>query len=198
MKKVSNSKSLANQTSYDTDCTTLILLRNNLYETTYVNTRKIHMTIIKIVFILMIQDDVKLSPWIKGGLLIPRSSLRFRPKLTKPENSNLHGYELHSEKKGEKGNFFPVYLGLVFVFICLSFPFHSLPVFLFPRSSVRFRQKLKNPENSNLHGFELHIPSSKGINLLLQVIIHQSFPFFTCLFCNLCCFLSKLPIFFLV
>ena len=25
-----------------------------------------------------------------------------------------------------------------------------------------FRQKLKNPENSKLHGFEFHRPSSKG------------------------------------
>ena len=38
------------------------------------------------------------------------------------------------------------------------------------RSPVRFRQKLKKTENSNLHGFELHRPSSKGTKLLLQVI----------------------------
>jgi len=41
---------------------------------------------------------------------------------------------------------------------------------LIPRSSVRFRQKLKKIENSNLHGFELHRPSSKGTKLLLQAI----------------------------
>ena len=39
------------------------------------------------------------------------------------------------------------------------------------RSSVRFRQKLKNKTvNSNLQGFEVHRPSSKGTKLLLQVI----------------------------
>ena len=38
------------------------------------------------------------------------------------------------------------------------------------RSSVSFRQKLKKTENSNLHGFEVHRPSSKGTKLLLQVI----------------------------
>ena len=46
------------------------------------------------------------------------------------------------------------------------------------RSSVRFRQKLKKTENSNLHGFEVHRPSSKGTKLLLQVIkaiINQGF-----------------------
>ena len=41
---------------------------------------------------------------------------------------------------------------------------------LIPRSSVRSRQKLKKPENSNLHGFDLHRPSNKGTKLLLQVI----------------------------
>ena len=44
-----------------------------------------------------------------------------------------------------------------------------------PRSSVRFRRKLK--KNLNLHGFDLHRPSSKGTKLLLQVIkasINQS------------------------
>ena len=41
---------------------------------------------------------------------------------------------------------------------------------LIPRSSDRFRQKLKKIGNSNLHGFELHRPSSKGNKLLLQVI----------------------------
>ena len=48
---------------------------------------------------------------------------------------------------------------------------------LIPRSSVRFQQKLTKPENSNLHGFELHRPSSKSSKLLLQVInaiINQS------------------------
>ena len=39
-----------------------------------------------------------------------------------------------------------------------------------PRSSVRFRQKTQNPENSNLYGFEVHRPSSKGTKLLFQVI----------------------------
>ena len=39
-----------------------------------------------------------------------------------------------------------------------------------PRSSVRFPQKLKKTKNSNLHGFELHRPSSKGIKSLFQVI----------------------------
>ena len=38
------------------------------------------------------------------------------------------------------------------------------------RSSVQFRQKIQKTENSNLHGFELHRPSSKGTKLLLQVI----------------------------
>ena len=38
-----------------------------------------------------------------------------------------------------------------------------------PRLSVRFRQKLIKPENSNLHGFEVHRPSSKGTKLLFQV-----------------------------
>ena len=38
------------------------------------------------------------------------------------------------------------------------------------RTSVRFRQKLKKTENSNLHGFEIHRPWSKGTKLLLQVI----------------------------
>ena len=37
-----------------------------------------------------------------------------------------------------------------------------------PRSSVRFR--LKNPDNSNSHEFELHRPSNKGTKLLLKVI----------------------------
>ena len=37
------------------------------------------------------------------------------------------------------------------------------------RSSVRFRQKLKKTENSNLYGFEVHRPSNKGTKLLLQV-----------------------------
>ena len=41
---------------------------------------------------------------------------------------------------------------------------------LIPRSSVRFRQKLKKPENLNLHRFELERPSSKGTKLLLQII----------------------------
>jgi len=41
---------------------------------------------------------------------------------------------------------------------------------LVPRSSVRFRQNPKKTENSNLHGFELHRPSNKGIELLFQVI----------------------------
>jgi len=43
--------------------------------------------------------------------------------------------------------------------------FHTLTgLLLFPTSSVRFLQKLKNPdsENPHLHGFELHRPSSKG------------------------------------
>jgi len=35
---------------------------------------------------------------------------------------------------------------------------------------VRFRQKLKKPGNSNLHGFELYRPSNKGTKLRLQVI----------------------------
>ena len=30
--------------------------------------------------------------------------------------------------------------------------------------------KTQNPENSNLHGFEVHRPSSKGTQLLFQVI----------------------------
>jgi len=30
--------------------------------------------------------------------------------------------------------------------------------------------KTENPENSHLHGFDLHIPSSEGTKLLLQVI----------------------------
>jgi len=38
-----------------------------------------------------------------------------------------------------------------------------------PRSLIQFVQKLKN-EKSNLHGFELHRPSSKGTQLLFQVI----------------------------
>ena len=38
-----------------------------------------------------------------------------------------------------------------------------------PRSSVRIRQNSKN-ENSNLHGFEVHRLSSKGTQLLFQVI----------------------------
>ena len=38
------------------------------------------------------------------------------------------------------------------------------------RSSVRFRQKLKKTEKSNLHGFEVPRPSNKGTKLLLQVI----------------------------
>ena len=41
------------------------------------------------------------------------------------------------------------------------------------RSSVRFRQTpppKKTPKNLNLHGFELHRPSSKGTKLLFQVI----------------------------
>ena len=37
-------------------------------------------------------------------------------------------------------------------------------------SSVRFRQQLNGTENSNLHGFEVHRPSSKGTKLVLQVI----------------------------
>ena len=39
---------------------------------------------------------------------------------------------------------------------------------------------LQKPENSNLHGFKLHRPSSKGTNLLHQVIkamINQSIIF---------------------
>jgi len=32
------------------------------------------------------------------------------------------------------------------------------------------QQKLKKTENPNLHGFEVHRPSSKGTKLLLQVI----------------------------
>ena len=46
------------------------------------------------------------------------------------------------------------------------------------RSSVRFRQKFKKTENSNLYGFEVHRPSNKGTKLLLQVIkaiINQGF-----------------------
>ena len=43
----------------------------------------------------------------------------------------------------------------------------GLPI---PRSSVRFRQKLKIPDNSNLHGFGVHRPSSKGTQLLFLVI----------------------------
>jgi len=47
-----------------------------------------------------------------------------------------------------------------------------------PRSSFRFRQNPKNKTvNSNLHGFELRGPSSKGTKLLFQVvkaIINQS------------------------
>jgi len=39
-----------------------------------------------------------------------------------------------------------------------------------PRSSVRFRQTPKQNENSNLHGFELYRPSSKGTKLLFEVI----------------------------
>ena len=39
-----------------------------------------------------------------------------------------------------------------------------------PRSSVRFQQNPQKTENSNLHGFELHRPSSKGTKLLVQVI----------------------------
>ena len=38
------------------------------------------------------------------------------------------------------------------------------------RSSVRFRQKLKKIENSNLHGFEVHRPSSKDTKLLLRIM----------------------------
>jgi len=38
------------------------------------------------------------------------------------------------------------------------------------RSSFRFRQNPKKTEISNLHGFELHRPSSKGNKLLFQVI----------------------------
>ena len=41
---------------------------------------------------------------------------------------------------------------------------------LIPRSSVRFRQKLKKTEDPNLHWFELHRPSNMGTKLLLQVI----------------------------
>ena len=43
-------------------------------------------------------------------------------------------------------------------------------------SRVCSRQKFKKTENSNLHGFEVHRPSSKGTKLLLQVIKsnHQS------------------------
>jgi len=40
-----------------------------------------------------------------------------------------------------------------------------------------FRQNTKKSENSNLHGFEQHRPSSKGTKLLFQVIksiIHQT------------------------
>ena len=47
---------------------------------------------------------------------------------------------------------------------------------LIPRSSVRFQQKLKKIQYLNLHGFELHRPSSKGTKLLFQVtkaIINQ-------------------------
>jgi len=39
-----------------------------------------------------------------------------------------------------------------------------------PRLSVRFWQKPQKPQNSNLHGFELHRPSSKGTKMLFQVI----------------------------
>ena len=39
---------------------------------------------------------------------------------------------------------------------------------LIPRSSVRFRQKLKKTENSNLHGFELRRYSNKVTKLLFQ------------------------------
>jgi len=35
---------------------------------------------------------------------------------------------------------------------------------------VRFRQKTPKTEYPNLHGFELHRPSSMGTKLLLQVI----------------------------
>ena len=38
------------------------------------------------------------------------------------------------------------------------------------RSSVSIPAKTPKTENSNLHGFELHRPSSKGTTLLLQVI----------------------------
>ena len=53
---------------------------------------------------------------------------------------------------------------------CRTSSFGQSAGLLIPKSSVRFRQKLKKTENSNLHGFELHRPSSKGIQLLLQTI----------------------------
>jgi len=69
---------------------------------------------------------------------------------------------------------------LIAALLCTgAFQHRSRPHTLLARATATFQQELKKIENSNLHGFELHRPSSKGTKILLQVIkaiINQNLP----------------------
>ena len=60
----------------------------------------------------------------------------------------------------------------VFVCVCACVCRHQLGDS--KQDRIRFRQNPQKTENSKLHGFELHRPSSKGTKLLFRVIVRVS------------------------